>query len=490
MLKSRRIIYILSLILVCLTAYLFGVPLNAAEESSVDYNETVYNQDNGLGSTEVNCLYQTKSGYMWIGTDGGLYRYNGSEFRLFNLWNTDKADVYYINNLFQDSTGSLWVATNNYGLFRITGNDIYHFSDAYYSGVKCVNDVCEAANGTIYIATAYGVYTVSDDNNSLVRIEELAKHNIKGITSADNKIYGIYGGNTIFSIDSEYNVTEKPSSDYTTDELSTISSDMNGNIYIGTIGTNLLKLKSIDSVEVWQSLRDGINSIYCFEDKVYVCTDSGVGYFNQKGDFFLFDRVSLDDYVSDMIIDYEGNFWFSSSKTGLYYLSQSKFGNLNSKYGIPVNSTNCVRYIDDEIYIGTDEGLFIVNSKGTLINNDLTEYMSNVSIRDILQDKHGNIWIGSYRKYGVVKYDVEGKIKSFNKSSDILSNMVNTLYETKDGNIAVGTEDGISIINTNGRVLKNYKYDNGLEYSNVISLCRLIRKQMFRDSKNVLSIRI
>ena len=88
-----------------------------------NYISTIFSQDNGLGSNEVNCVYQTASGYIWVGTDGGLYRYDGNEFKVFNLWDTEKADVYRINSLFQDSTGRLWIGTANYGLFYKKGND-------------------------------------------------------------------------------------------------------------------------------------------------------------------------------------------------------------------------------------------------------------------------------------------------------------------------------------------------------------------------------
>ena len=71
------------------------------------YCQTVYNQENGLDSTEVNCIYQTRSGYIWIGTDGGLYRYNGKEFMSYNLWETEKDDIYFINDLYQDDSGRL-----------------------------------------------------------------------------------------------------------------------------------------------------------------------------------------------------------------------------------------------------------------------------------------------------------------------------------------------------------------------------------------------
>ncbi|SEP93187.1 Signal transduction histidine kinase [Lachnospiraceae bacterium NE2001] len=465
----NKSILIFGLIMVCLSAYLFGVINSNADDISTGYKQTLYNQDNGLGSSEVNCIYQSKSGYIWVGTDGGLYRYNGNEFRLFNLWNTDKADVYYINSLFQDSKGSLWVSTNNYGLFRISGSDIYHFSDEYYKGVKCVNSVCEAQDGTIYVATAYGVYTVSPDGANLVRNEELAKHNVKGITASENRIYGIYNGNTIFSIDENNNIVEVLSTDYTTEEVSTISY-FDGVVYIGTTGNDVLNFSNIRNIKTWYSTRDGINSIYKYGKRIYICADSGIGYFHDGDAFTEINNIAADNYISDMIIDYEGNFWIASSKTGLVFLSKSKFSNLNKKYNVASGLTNCVSVFDGYTYIGTDEGLYILDSENSTVINELTDYLNGVSIRDIIRDKNGNIWLATYRRYGIVKYAPNGNITSYNKASGLLSNMINSIYELNNGNIAIGTEDGISIINKSGVVIQSYTYENGLESTNIISL--------------------
>ena len=104
-------------VITCLFGFISSGNNTYAEGLSTDYMQTIYNQNSGLGSSEINCVYQSKSGYIWIGTDSGLYRYNGSEFMLYNLWDTDKEDVYSINSIYQDNDGVIWIGTNNYGLF-------------------------------------------------------------------------------------------------------------------------------------------------------------------------------------------------------------------------------------------------------------------------------------------------------------------------------------------------------------------------------------
>ena len=87
--KRRHFNRILALGLTLLMVCLLVVPNNSvvAKDSFVSsYIQTIYNQKNGIGSNEVNCLYQSSTGSVWIGTEGGLYRSNGSQFQNINLW--------------------------------------------------------------------------------------------------------------------------------------------------------------------------------------------------------------------------------------------------------------------------------------------------------------------------------------------------------------------------------------------------------------------
>ena len=306
--------FIMACLLTCLFVIYKSSIITNADAKLSEYKQIVYNQDSGLGTSEINCIYQTQSGYIWIGTDGGLYRFNGSDFKLFSLWDTDKQDVFCINALFQDSKGRFWIATNNYGLFYLSGGTTNHFDTEYYNGIKCINDVCEGPNGVIYIATAYGIYTVDENSMSLVRNDQLAKQNITGMTFSEDKIWGICKGDTIFSLGSDGNVTQRNSSDYIEEELSTIASDANGNIYIGTIGNDVIVMKNFDDYRVLQATKEGIidSLVNEKEERIYVCTDGGVGYF-RKDDSFMFQKnLSIDNYIKDMIVDYEGNMWMSS----------------------------------------------------------------------------------------------------------------------------------------------------------------------------------
>ena len=467
--------FTMACLLTCLfVIYKSNIYVDADNSNLSDYKQIVYDQDSGLGTSEINCIYQEQSGYIWIGTDGGLYRFNGSDFKLYSLWDTDKQDVYCINDLFQDSMGRFWIATNNYGLFYLSDGTIKHFDRDYYDGIKSINDVCEGPNGEIYIATAYGLYSADVEGLSLIRNEQIGKQNISAITVSGEKVWGIYGGYNIFSVDASGNVISQKSNDYTKEELSTISSDDSGNIYIGTFGYDVIKMQDFDGFSILSAKYEGINTILAKGNRVYVCTDGGVGYFKNDNSFSSLKKLSIDNYIKDMIIDYEGNYWFASKRSGILYMAKGKFVNLNRKFGIPENMTNTVCVTNDgETYIGTDEGLYVLDKNNKVKRSDddpIIKKFDNTSIRDIICDSSGNMWFATYGRNGLIKVNKNKNVELINRSADRISNRVNCVLELNNGDIAVGTEDGISIISNALKVKKSYNYEDGVESLNISCL--------------------
>ena len=216
-----------------------------------EYISTLFTQDNGLGSNEVNCVYQSASGYIWVGTDGGLYRYDGNEFKVFNLWDTEKADVYCINDLFQDSQGRLWIATNNYGLFYKKGNEMHHFSSDYYNGIKTINDVCETENGIIFVAASNGLFRVNEDSLVLTPEDYFPDKNIRKITCFNNKVWGIDGGNQLFNIsfsgDGASIVRTEKTENFGIEELTCLIAGEDA-VYAGSVSGEIIKVTELSNV--------------------------------------------------------------------------------------------------------------------------------------------------------------------------------------------------------------------------------------------------
>lgn len=492
--KKRQIIKrrIQAFLLVCLFLVSLSIPLtyNGFESEAKDtylssFSQTVYNQNNGIGNNEVNCLLQSSSGYIWVGTDGGLYRYNGSSFVAINLWNTESADVYSINCLMQDSYGRVWIGTGNYGLFYLKDGEYKHLENEYYEGIKTINDVCETEDGIIYISTPKGIYTISegdDGNASMLPVSEEITGVEFGFTDVmENTVYAISGNNDlyVFEADGSYKVinTQEMTAG---DDLRCIRI-IGGKVYLGTSGRNILVINNNELSNVIETDVYGINRI--LEDSgglVWVCADNGIGFFDAKQSFVKLTECEIDSYLSDIIEDYEGDYWIASYRMGVLMLSKSKFVDYNMAYGLPETMVNSVYTYKGQQYICTDDGLIIYDNAGERVTNEITDALEGISVRNIMSDSEGNLWISTYRKYGLVKYSAgketpEERLVSVTRAAGLPSNSVNTCVELDNGNIAVATTEGIAIVNKDCEVIHTFGKKDGMVYENVLSI--------FQDSK-------
>lgn len=437
-----------------------------------NYIQTVYNQKNGIGSNEVNCLYQSSSGYIWIGTDGGLYRSNGSDFQSINLWDTDRTDVYSINCILQDSTGRMWIGTNNYGLFYIEGGENYHLQDEYYNGIKKILDVCQTEDGTIFVTTENGLYTVVSNEDKTI---SLAEYNISNLSNADfisivaydNTIWAINGSSYIYIIEDEkckiFDASEICSNDLRCIKV------FGDKIYVGTAGNDVLCFEGTNNYQLFSTTVDGVNSILVDNNEyVWVCADNGFGYFDQSGTFTRITDSEIDNYLSDMIQDYEGNYWISSTRMGVLLLSKSKFTDFNINTGMNETIVNCVYMHRGSKYIGTDDGLIIFDNKNERVENDLTSMLNGISVRNIMSDSDGNLCISTYRRYGLVMYNQKGEITNISRTEGIPSSSINCTIGLKNGDIVVCTTRGIAIVDKDKKIKTVINRDNGLEFENVL----------------------
>src|ERR1043165_5014759 len=103
------------LALTCM-ATLLGWPLPAlAQSTATRYLHNVWNTENGLPQNDVKAL-QTRDGYLWLATNGGLVRVDGIKFTVFDTGNTPELRSNRMLALAEDRAGILWVGTQNGGL--------------------------------------------------------------------------------------------------------------------------------------------------------------------------------------------------------------------------------------------------------------------------------------------------------------------------------------------------------------------------------------
>ena len=119
------------------------------------YAAVVYNNSNGLPTSEANAIAETKEGFLWIGSYSGLIRYDGSTF--------ERIDSTTGVSLYVDSKERLWIGTNDNGVAYMEKGDITFYKDVEGLKSSSIRSIVEDNEGNIFIATTFGLGYIDTD---------------------------------------------------------------------------------------------------------------------------------------------------------------------------------------------------------------------------------------------------------------------------------------------------------------------------------------
>ena len=471
---------LLFLLPVILLVFLAGVSLSshavnipALIKNGSGYTSILYDNSNGLTTSESNTVAQTGDGFIWIGGYSGLVRYNGNSFYRYD----SSSGISSVVSLFVDSQDRLWIGTNDSGVAVMENNEFRFFnhSDGLSSG--SVRSISEDNYGNIIIATTMGLAYINDDMQLyLINEPQINKEYILELTKGkDDIIYGITLSGGIFTVENLRVTAYYSSKDMGIPLVKSIYPDPENNdfVYLGTEESSIVYGSLKDEMKNKKVLsvapHTEVNMIRTINDQIWCCDDSGIGYF--EGDKFIpLDDVPMTNSVVEMMTDYEGNLWFCSSRQGLMKIVLNRFidiSKLAKLENMTVNST--LRY-KDELYIATDSGLHILNAEYKEKHNDLTKLLENVRIRCVKTDKNNNIWLCTYSDNGLVLYDAEkDTYKLYTTDNGLASDRVRMIKELADGRIAVATNFGMNIIK-DGKVTDTFDSSAGISNLEILTI--------------------
>ena len=437
-----------------------------------DYVRTVYSSDNGLPCGESNDIAQTGDGILWIGTYAGLYRYNGAEFR----WMNEFTSVRNVNCLYVDAEGRLWIGTNDNGLSISINENIVNVvdkdSDLPSDSVKCIT---QSSDGEYYVGTTDSLALVTLNNglrvlnvipqiSYAVTLTSDENGNVAAVTT-DGKLFLLNGGEIIASGSSD--------SDDEVYNCCTFSKD--GTLYVGTSRSHIVRFDvSQGTLAVRDTLdTEGLTSIQSIsfpdESRGYICADNGVGYLEDNGNFSIINTGVFNNSIDNMLIDHQGNLWFTSSRLGLLRLTRSPFTDIYRICGIDTAVVNSIQERDGLLYCGTDEGLDIADLKEKKsIENELTELLEGIRIRCIRRDRDNNLWICTYGQ-GLMKVAPDGSITDFDNNGASFGSRTRVVLELSDGRIVAAGDTGLSYIEDD-KITQTLKYGDGLSNTVILSL--------------------
>lgn len=357
--------------------------------------------EDGLSQSSVLVILQDRRGFLWFGTEDGLNRYDGYTFRVFKPNPTDPASISdrWINSLFEDRDGNLWIGTRLGGLNRYdprTGSFTRYEHDAATPGSLSANTVhalYQDAEGNLWVGTESGLDWLNPATDMITHIR---------ITTADGA-----------SLDGS--------------AVRAIFGDTRGDVWIGTANNGLIRYDSASHTfeRFWSNTND--ESRQCFFSIRSIAETS------------------------------DGTLWLGTSN-GLTRLRPDRTTTTcyrNESENARSLSSNMVTalWVDraDRLWIGTNRGLdqFQPNSDAfvhLIHNSAISDSLSAETVYSIYEDRGGVLWVGTYGG-GVNKHEqTQDRFAFFRhdpNSPDSLGNdFIFPIQANKDGSIWIGTYGG------------------------------------------------
>jgi len=421
------------------------VPKSQAEPLT-PYKFKRYSVEDGLSQGTILSMYQDSTGYIWLGTENGLNRFDGYEFlRINNILGHD------VRAITGDSDGNLWIGTTEaLNFLKEDSNEFESFSSSNQPLLLSSNiqSLLLASDNTLWVGTNKGLYIKKADNNiTPINIEnssvDLSKSFIVSITKIKNGVIWIGTGEGLFEINTNNNTQKKIilSDKINIKNIRAVFINSQKDIWIATFGSGLFRTQY------------GVQEVFHYkapdlvEDKIYaIAEDSegrmwfgmdtqGIEIFEYGKGFHLLTHESSDpqslsgNAIEKILLGNNGDIWVGTTRTGLnqHKLLSRQFTHLKhrKKSALNLPSNDVISIAQDKksnIWIGTfGEGWSVINLRANTINH--------ISPKDSLDGNHpiaviigteGYNWL--FTESSITKVDSTSLkiIKSFNVAKDLM----------------------------------------------------------------------
>jgi energy-coupling factor transport system substrate-specific component len=451
------------------------------------YSCILYNYANGLPTSEANAIAQTSDGFIWIGSYGGLVRYDGNAFERMD----SSLGISSVICLLADRKDRLWFGSNDSGLAMLYRDKVTHWG--VDEGLKSLSVDCivEDAKGIIYLGTKDGIYTIDEELQLSPIEDERINHVYIGDMKigSDGLIYCISQAKDIFTLRDGEIVEFYPSDVVPVDSVSCIlpSKYYPGYMYLGSDNGGVYYCDFRGTPTVVREYNDEVlaapNSMNYVKGRIWICATDKIVVLSGTGVKML-ENTPMNNSIYDAMEDYEGNLWFTSTRQGVMEITPNRFTDVYAAYQLPADVVNATGMYEGKLFIGTDLGLNVIGPDGVCDTvelkepfrlsgssetyTDLRKVVEGHRIRSILTDSKDRLWMASWTGLGVLCYD-HGKLTQYSEENGLISNKARRVVEFSDGSIVVATGNGVSVIRDD-EIVRSYGKESGLENPMILTV--------------------
>jgi signal transduction histidine kinase/ligand-binding sensor domain-containing protein/ActR/RegA family two-component response regulator len=439
----------------------------------------------GLPQNTVASIARTPDGYLWLGTDEGLARFDGVRFTVFDRNTTPELRSRSINALHVDVRGRLWIGTADGVLLLEDGRFRAHPIPGLGGGE--VRSMTSDAHGRVWIGTDTGLFQVADDRiTAYGREQGLGELAVAALhIDRAGTLWAGLSRQGLYRLVGERFERIALADDAPSNAVRAIYQDGGGVLWVGAengrlfrgVGAEFAPVAGAENLggEVHAILRDR-------DENLWIATTGGV-WRMQNG---VLDRLELEEHGGNdawaLLEDSEGSVWVGVHGGGLVRLRDGKFLSYGADEGLPgALGWSVAPSRDGGLWFGTEAGL-------SRYSNGKVQYLSphlgltNVRVRAVFEDSTGAAWLGT-RGYGAWRLR-QGRLTHFGPAEGLSGESIKAITEDQRGRIWIGSNAGVDLIEE-GRITRAPAAVHALEPFSAIFIKQDRRQRMWITAEGI-----
>ncbi|MFH1468503.1 MAG: two-component regulator propeller domain-containing protein [Pseudomonadota bacterium] len=416
------------------------------------YAQQVWGRENGLPSSSVQTMLQDRQGYLWLGTQDGLVRFDGVRFVAFHSRNTPAIGNDDVQAVVQDRDGAIWFSTLGGGAVRLADGRFEAWTAARGLASDTVRTLLVDREGALWIGSDHGVDRLLDGNVSHVPVAPVLGDDVVEALAEDRQgqiwVATQNGGVGVLR-DGACLPAPLPAGLAPT-HVRALVEDEDGVRWFATDGQGLLRVEG--DTWSWLTRQDGLPS----DDLIALLQDSdgnlwlgtrrsGLVRLGAQGPEVLSERDGLTQaHVTSLLEDREGNLWVGTFAGGLQRLQDARFVTYGPREGIPEDVVLSVA--QDRlgyVWIGTMRGLYRMHGEEVVPFAGM-EDLQDIAVTALFQDRTGALWVGSFGQ-GLRRF-AEGTWTTWGRAEGLSAPYVFAVAEDTEGRTWVGTQKGLDLL--------------------------------------------
>jgi signal transduction histidine kinase/ligand-binding sensor domain-containing protein len=437
--------------------------VGAAPATPSSYTRRVWQASDGLPEQTVQAFAQTPDGYLWIGTTGGLVRFDGAQFTVIDRQNTPALHENSVFCLTVARDGALWIGTEGGGLVRYAHGQFRSWTTREGLSNDFVRIIAEDANGVIWAGTDNGLLRLEGDH--FVRVDgtsgipALAVHaiyfdRVGRLWAGGSKLLWLAGDHV-----TEYTLRGEGSQN----RVKSIIQTADGSMWVGTVSGLNRMAPGRSTFDQVGGITGTVRVLFQASDRVLWIGTIGQGAFEWDAGKLtqITAPASLpSNTVLNFFEDSEKNFWIGT-QAGMVRLTRAQVSIVPLPKANDSDFGTIYEDRDGSFWIGST---LLFEMRNGVVTPRTLPGIADAHVRNVYRTRSGALWVGTDGD-GVYRI-VDGRTLHLTARDGLSNNFVRAMTQDRDGSVWVAADEGVNHIvdeSTHTRIV-TYQMRDGLAY--------------------------